>query len=422
MPTTPANPAQALAAIAAMWLSRARTYDDIVQSGTVAAGQAGGGGSTVNWNRTVPEAPAYADELVLQFSLPITLTVPASGSATFSPLAPWCAFQRQLNLGGSNAIPYVSGVPFWLDALTSRRNLDPVDAGSTPVKDPGPDAYSLDGLTPGEVVSNASTTTAATTNYTLVWRERIQLGRNLYGRISPNLYGCIPLGDPDHRPELNMYLGNLVGTHPEDSLFVNATSGTTCVVGTGGATVQAVWDAKSLDILPPGFPALPTPRVLMGLAVESNGSQSIQNAGQIQQIPHRTAQLDQKIFHLLVNGELPIEADYFGLWLTGEQQSARWQYDATLNNFFMYYEKVHKHYGQYLPEGMYVADFIGGDFPEMPRETPYEAIMTPDTAYAAQAIVPPTPSMYTAIRVPSGTSMSGAYVRTYTFGLVNVSY
>ena len=420
--------------LAELFLKYARTYPGIVQIGNVAAGQSGGPVSSVNWNKDVPVAPSWCDAIVAQVTLPISLTLPANSTATVSPYFPYPAFAHNLVLGGAPpfATP-VSGVPFWLDEITSRRAFDPNDNEEADLPAAWRDSsgtagnsltsvgFSLAGLTPGGTVANAGSA-AVTNNYVVTFRYRINLGRSWHNRRKPNLYGMIPLGDPMNRPRLDMYLNPLVGNHPEDNLFQDiAGKGITAAITTGqSASVTLCWESKSLDILPSGV-TVPSPLVGMGLAINSN-PQAIQNAGQINQIQHRAAMLYTKTFHILVNDQAPVDADYFGLWVTGEEQSARWEYDANQANYWKYYDDIHRRYGRYLPQGVLVADYIGGEDPGTPYHTEYEGLMTPDVAYAGMAGIAATPAMYTAARIPNGTTMNGAYVKTYSFGLVSVPF
>lgn len=423
--------------LAQLFLKYARTYPGIVQIGSVAGGAAvnGGATNTVVWNKDVPVAPSWAEAVVLQITVPLSVTIPASSTATLSPYFPWCLFAHNLVLGG--APPFaspISGVPFWLDEITSRHaaydtsDNDPTDipsawrnnAGNT--NNSGTNfAYNLNGLTPGGTIVNSGTA-AVTNTYTLTFRYRINLGRSWHNRQTPNLFGFIPLGDPMNRPRLDMYLNPLVGTHPEDNAIQDlAAKGITANVTNGSNIgVTAVWEAKSLDILPSGV-TVPSPLVGMGLAVNTN-PQAIQNAGQIAQVQHRAAMIYEKTFHLLINNQQPVDADYFGLWVTGEEQSARWEYDANQANLWKYYDDAHRKYGRYLPQGVFVADYVSGEDPTSPYETEYDGLMSPDVTYAAMAGIAATPAMYTALRVPNGVTMSGAYIRSYSFGLVSVPF
>lgn len=219
-----------------------------------------------------------------------------------------------------------------------------------------------------------------------------------------------------------MFLNPIVGTKPEDNAIQDlAAHGITAQIATGqSASVQVCWEAKSLDILPSGI-TVPSPLVGMGLAVNTN-PQAIQNAGQLVQVQHRAAMIYEKTFHLLINNQQPVDPDYFGLWITGEEQSARWEYDANQANMWKYYDDIHRKYGRYLPPGVLVADYVGGEDPRSPYETEYDGLMSPDVTYAGMAGIAATPAMYTAVRVPAAVAMAGAYVRSYSFGLVSVPY
>lgn len=413
--------------LAQLFLQYARTYPGIVLIGNVPAGQSGGAVSSVVWNKDVPVAPSWAEAIVLQVSVPVTVTFPAAGGTmNVSHFLPWNLFAHNLVLGGAPPFAQpISGTAFWLDEITSRFQYDTSDNDPTDIpttwRDTGPSGipFSLNGLTPGGTVVG---TANQVINYVFNYRYRIVLGRSWHNRQAPNLYGMVPLGDPMNRPRLDMYLNPLVGTHPEDNPFQDiANVGITAKITTGlSASVTAVWEAKSLDILPSGV-TVPSPLVGMGLAVNT-APQSIQNAGQIQQVQHRAAMIYEKTLHILVNNQAALEGDYFGLWVTGEEQSARWEYDVNQANFWKYYDDVHRRYGRYLPVGMYVSDYVGGEDPMTPYMTEYDGLMSPDVTYAAMAGIAATPAMYTAIRVPNGTSMNGAYVRTYSFGMVSVPY
>jgi hypothetical protein len=125
---------------------------------------------------------------------------------------------------------------------------------------------------------------------------------------------------------------------------------------------------------------------------------------------------------LLINGQLPLEADYYGLWDDQDVQSSRWNFDAQVNTFQEYFDKFQREYHRYPMLGQYVADFENGLFPEIPSVTPYDALMSPDASYAQAFGVPVTPAMTTSIRMPAGTDPSNPYIRTYAFGLVRVPY
>jgi hypothetical protein len=420
--TTALTPAQAALA----FLKYAKTYDDIVQVGTINSGVSGGATASVNWNREVQTAPSWARAIVVHVSLPISVTLPASSTATISEFLPWAGLSHNLVLGGAPpfAAP-VSGVPFWLDDITNKERYDPSDTGPTEVPaswrytGASTDSYTIGSLVPGGTVVNSGAS-PVTNNYTLQFTYRIRLARSDDNRTNPNMFGYLPLGDPMNRPRLDMYLNPIVGPNPEFNLIQDiANAGITATLSSAGS-VTLVWESKALDILPSGI-SLPSPLVQMGLTVNTSPT-SIQNSGQIVNVPHRAAMIYEKVFHLLTSGQQNIDADYFGLWLTGEQQSARWEYDANLGNFWKYYNDVHRRYRRYLPKGVFVADLVGGETPETPYNSPYNGLMSPDVTYAAVAGVPATPAMQTSIRIPSGVTPSVAYCRTYSFGLVSVPY
>lgn len=237
------------------------------------------------------------------------------------------------------------------------------------------------------------------------------------------MWGMIPLGDPQNRPSFRMQLNSLVGGQPENNLVQDiAAGGATAVVDTGGISIQSNFRSKSYDALPPTVTNLPNPQVQYGFNVTYDNSHTVQNAGLLDYQYQRTAQIYTKMFHTMVNNANAIDMDYFGLWLTEDRQTARWEYDAAAGNFQDYYEHLLAAYKRYLPKGTFIADFESGEVPELPKETPFNALMSPDAKYAQAAGVAPTPNMTTAWRFPAGTAMSGAYVGIYTLGLVTVPY
>ena len=124
----------------------------------------------------------------------------------------------------------------------------------------------------------------------------------------------------------------------------------------------------------------------------------------------------------MINDQLPVQTDYFGLWDDQDEQSARWAYDAARNTLDQYFSKFHRTYRRYPFLGQYLVDMVGGEFPEIPTVSPYMGTMTPDAIYAQIAGLPVTPAMTTAFRYPSDTTMNSAYIRVYSFGLVKVPY
>lgn len=419
------------------FLRFARTQPMPVQIGTLAAGNPGGQATSIlTWNpNNIPEVPGWCSEIDLIFEIPVTLTVGVGVTATMSPLAPYSALSAQMILAGSPEWPSnTSLVPFWLDEITNRgTGFDPYKRGpalATPNQLPGDlttqfdtgllgptFAGGADTILPGGTVAGGGA--GVTRNIVLRGTVRIQLQR-----LRSKMWGMIPLGDPQNRPVLRMQLNSLVGDTAENNLFIQDPSGAgvTAVVGAGGITCYAIFRTKSLDVLPGSVTELPQPVVGMGLNITYDNSWTINNAGAIVYQAQRTAQIYTAIHHLLVNGGVPIRPDYFALWLTQNAQSARWAYDASAGTMQEYYTDMIRRYGRYLPRGHMVADFQNGDFPDIPRETPYNGLMSPDVAYAAAAGVAATPNMSTALRVPAGTVMDGTYVASYSFGLVRVPY
>lgn len=426
------------------FLRYARSQPLPVQVGQIAAGNAGGlATSFVSWNpNNIPEVPAWCSEIDLIISLPVSLTIPAGKSVYMSPWAPYSAFSVQMILAGSPEWPNnTSLVPFWWDEITGAENFDPMGVGPLTVADfdtnatgkitawydrgPAATAPAFGGGTttilPGQTVTNSGTS-AETLHCILQWVSRIR-----YQRKRTKMWGMIPLGDPQNRPVLKLQLNSLLGPNPENNLFQdsNPASGATAAVDTAGVTVYSIFRSKSLDVLPQTVQQMQQPSVQLGLNLTYDNSFSIQNAGAIVWQYQRTAQIYTSIFHGMVNGNsppAPIDLDYFGLWLTQNQASARWAYDASAGTMQDYFSDLFHRYKRYLPKGLYVVDMDNGQVPEIPRETPYNGLMSPDTAYAAAAGVAATPNMATAFRIPTGTTMAGAYAAIYTLGLVRVPY
>lgn len=390
-------------------------------SGTIPAAQSGGvPASNVTFSDVIPEVPAWATAITFEVTLPLALTLPAASSVKVSPYFPYSAVMMGLTLAGSPPWDQMSLAPWYLDDITSSRFFDPAGSGVVPgaesgQADSGPFVYSDGGFAPGGTITNAGGA-PATTNGTATFRVTCRLQRN--PRL---LFGAVPMGDPENRPKLTMQLAALVGPSPEVNAFQDtANAGATCVLS-GPATVSAIITGKSLDTLPPGVGSIPTPEVGMGLAV-TYSTKTQASAGQIFKVKHSAAMLFEKVMHLLVNAEVGQRADYFANWLTGEQQSARVEYDAAQGTFNQYYRDVFRRYRRYLPKGCYVLDEVSGFDPDDPGRDPYDGQQTPDTGYAAEFGLAPTPAWNTALRIPVGTAMNGAYVAVYEFGLVNVPY
>lgn len=396
--------------------------------GNIASGATGGANSPVVWSRVLPVVPRWVEAIQLDVSLPYTITVPTGGTGYVSPFAPYSVIQNRFSIAGSPPWDYVSLVAFYLDEITRKQGFDPqrgtIDQASTF------DRYMFNGLPPQQSdhgpwsfdfgstsLEPGGTLAAGTYTGTLRFTGWIQLQRR-----RSLMFGMVPNGDPQDRPDLEIQLSPLVGPQPENSLIQDpANAGITASL-TGAGTVNATWWSKGLDLLPAGVsPASPT--VGLGWSIGS-ATTSVQNAGQIVQYNHQTSMLYQKIIHILVVNSQVVDADYFGLWLTGEQQNARWEYDAPgLSNFPAYYAMLQRTYQRFLPKGVFVADLVDGEVPFLPQETPYNGAMSPDESYASAFGVPFTPSMATALRIPSSQSISGTtYFRTYTLGMVEVPY
>lgn len=422
---TPDQAAQAAANAVSNFLRIAPKKYRTIQ-GSVAGGLAGGASSTVVWNQQIPIIPAFITAIDYTINLPITLTLgPTTGSATASPLAPYSIFANQLNIGGAPPWPLTELTPWYLDGNLDHIEFDPSYNGFgqnqgffANILDQGPNPNSFPAaIQPNATVTNV-TGSPTNTNYTYAWWMRQQLQRRRHV-----LWGSVPAGDPENRPENIMQMNPLVGgSNPEQNMFVNTAGAGTTAVTNGAATINATYELAYIDLLYPGMQASPQPTVGFGLQLIAFNTTGL-NAGNITPVTHRTAMIYNRIHHLLVNGGLPIRADYFGLWDDQDQQAARWQYDAQVNTFFEYFHKVQKTYRRFFNTGHYFVDMYSGEFPEIASVTPLDALMSPDAQYAALAGVPVTPAMTTALRIPTGTSLvNPTYLRTYSIGLVGVTY
>lgn len=391
--------------------------------GSIASGSSGGSESPVVWAREIPVAPRWLELIELYVKLPYSITVPAGATVYVSPFAPYSVIQNRLTIAGSPPWDQISLVPFYLDFIARRQNFDlsypgPVSTanGGAAQQDDGTWSFDMGNtsLVPGQAITNSGTA-AETITGTLQFTGLIQLQRRRHA-----MFGMIPNGNSDDRPDLELQLSPLVGPQPENSLIQDPSASGATASLTAAGTVIAVYRGKSLDVLPSGV-AVPNPIVGLGWSINSYTT-SVQNAGQVFDIKHRAAMLDQYFWHIVVNDQQPIDADYFGLWLTGESQNARWQYDSSLNNMQSYWQMIQRHYGRYLPKGVFVADLVGGEIPELPGETPFMGAMSPDESYATAFGVKYTPAQATALRIPTGTTMNGAYIRTYASGYVEVPY
>lgn len=422
--------AAAAAAINSFLAIAPRKWTSIV--GSVTGGSGGSNGAVV-WQQQLPIVPAFCTAIDYNVTLPVTLTLGIGNvtttGVTVSPFAPYSAIGNQVTLGGAPPWPMTELTPWYLDHINKHINFDPNYPGYgnnegyfASILDLGPTPNVIGGsgsLNPGASVTN-TTSGATNTNYSWTFKVRQQLQRKKH-----LLWGAIPFGDPENRPYNLTQVNNLLGITPESSLFVNSigpTGGSTnSAVINGSATVKASYELAYIDLLPPGVTSAPKPRVGYALQMVAFNTTGI-NAGTINPITHRTAQIFTSIQHLLINGQLPIQADYFALWDDQDQQSARWAYDAGVNTMTEYFDHFHRNYRHYPLKGQYLVDMEGGAFPEVPSLTPYDALMSPDASYAATFGVPVTPAMTTALRIPSTVTANVPYIKTYDIGLVKVPY
>lgn len=401
-------------AVNAEFLAYAASKPAPVQLGTIASGSSGGGSAVVSFANPVDVVPRWCDEVEVYCELPYTITVPTGATCYVSPFGPYTTLQNKLTIAGSPPWDSISLVPFYLDSLVRNVNYDPDYPGPAPFtiqQDQGPWAFEMGNASiyPGASVA------AGTYTGTMRFTSRIRLQRRL-----STTFGMIPMGSTKDRPKMAMTLSPLVGIEPENNFLQDpANSGATMSLTSAG-TVILVWRSKGLDVLPNGVKP-PEPTVGLGLEIDSYTT-SVQNAGQIVKIPHQAAMLYLYEYHFLVSGQLPVDADYFASLLTGETQNARFIYDASENSFQSYYTMIHDSYKRYLPKGLLVNDLVGGRVPNLPAETPYVAAMASDQGYADAFGIAYTPAMETAMRFPAGTTMTNAYIRTYTFGYVEVPY
>ncbi len=424
------NAQQAIDQQIALFLAYARRQYHLTQVGTIPSGSSGGSAaSQAAFNPTNLEQDAvYIDSIDLFCTLPITLTLPAGSSVVVSPYAPYVAIQSKFTVAGASRFEYISGAPHWLDELTSYEWWDPAmsypssygaisgqfDNGSSQASGWYPNTDGSGAFQPGATISNTATT-GTTVSGTLQFRIRVRLRRR-----RPNLWGCVPAGDPQNLPQLFVQLSALVGTDPTNCLFTSATNGPTAALSSAG-TITAVFPNLSVDVLPAGVP-MPTPLMQMAYAVNYNGSTPIGASGTILPVSFKTDMLYDKIFLLLTNNQLAQAADYFGLWLTQNQSSNRWQFDASQNNYQEYFNQLHATYKRYFPKGALIADMYSGEHPEYPGTSPYKAGMSPDSSYAALVGVPPAPLMTVGFRVPSGTTLTSPKVSVYELGVQRAAY
>ena len=412
--------------------------------GTIATGASGL--QQVTWQQSTPPIiPAYLKAVHLNFQCNINVVLgPANpSSCTISHYAPYSIWSNQLTLGGAPPWPIMELTPWHLDNIACRIDYDDayfglalidsglaaangtnffsaiVDLGQAGWVDtigqatpPTGGATATGNICPGTALSNTTGgATTVTLHCTFNLTIRLQRRRHL-------LWGAVPFGDPENRPNHILQLNNLVGTQPEQNLVTNVV-GTVTAATTGTTTVTAVYELSYIDLLPSGV-NLPEPTVGFGLqVVPSTNTTVAQNV--YATTTHRTAMACTGLHHILVNGQLPVQSNYFALWDDQDPQSARWQFDSNLNSFHQYFVNFLKEKRRPPILGWYLADLENGQFPEIPSVTPLDQIVSADATYAAAFGVAVTPAITTVVRLPGAVSGS-AYVRTYDFGLVKVPY
>ena len=403
--------------------------------GNVASGSAGGATATVVWQQQIPIVPAFCTAIDYDITLPLTYNLTTANGVLVSTYAPYSTISNQITLGGAPPWPLTEMTPWYLDYVAKHVDYDfsypglgafsfltPAalttfaSSGTSKVLDAGPTANQQ--TIPAALTPNSVPTTGAQTP-TLSFRVRQQLQRKRH-----LLWGAIPFGDPENRPYNLMQINPFQGVNPEQTLYVNP--GTAAVWAAtptlaSQATIKATYELAYIDLLPPSMTAVPNPQVGYGLQLIQFSTTGLA-AGTTSPITHRTAMAYTSIHQLLINNQLPVQADYFGLWDDQDQQSSRWNYDGQNNTMSEYFERFHRVYHHYPLLGQYISDFEGGLFPEIPSVTPYDAIMSPDQSYAQAFGVPVTPAMTTSIRIPSAVTAITPYIRTYAFGFVRVPY
>jgi hypothetical protein len=439
MTTTMGSGTQQAAAAAAVqainsFLSVAPTkYTAIL--GSVASPNAGGATANVIWQSQIPIVPAFCTAIDYDITLPISYTLTTANGVVVSPFAPYSTISNQITLGGAPPWPLTEMTPWYLDYVAKHVDYDfsypglgnfsflqPgaltsfASSGTSKVLDAGPTGNQQ--TIPAALTPNSVPTTGAQTP-TLIFRVRQQLQRKRH-----LLWGAVPFGDPENRPNNLMQINPFQGINPEQVLLVNP--GTAAVFGAAptlasAATIKASYELAYIDLLPPSMTSVPNPQVGYGLQLIQFSTTGLA-AGTNSPITHRTAMAYTSIHQLLINGQLPLQADYFGLWDDQDQQSSRWNYDNQNNTMSEYFERYHRVYHHYPLLGQYISDFEGGLFPEIPSVTPYDAVMSPDASYAQAFGVPVTPAMTTTLRINSGVVASNPYIRTYAFGFVRVPY
>ncbi len=426
---TQASAAAAATAAINNFLSVAPTkYTAIL--GMVASGSAGGATANVIWQQQIPIVPAFCTAIDYEITLPLQFTATTVNGAIISPFFPYSIIANQITLGGAPPWPLTELTPWYLDYVSKHVDYDfqypglgnfsylapgtPATPG-TGILDAGPSAN----IIPAAVLPNtALTTTAFASTIQFKARQQLQRKRHL-------LWGAIPMGDPENRPNNLTQILPFQGVNPEQTMITQVGASapvfSTAPTLSAQATIKATYELAYIDLLPPSMTAVPNPQVGYGLQLVQFSTTGLAS-GTVQPITHRTAMAYTSIHQLLINNSQPLRADYYGLWDDQDQQSSRWNFDAQNNTFTEYFDRFHRIYHHYPLGGQYLADFEGGLFPEIPSVTPYDAIMSPDASYAAAFGVPVTPAMTTSLRMPAATTAVTPYVRNYAFGLVRVPY
>ncbi len=393
--------------------------------GTIPSGSAGGNVANVSWQQTLAAEPAYITRADYYVSMTIELTLPANGSATFSPYAPYSLFNQQYSIGGTTPWSALSMLAFYLDDNRFTVNTDENYPGLgdnsgffANILDLGSFSTVLGGagsLTPGQTVTN-STTAPVTNTYTFSF----VLPQRLQRRMS-NLWGAIPLGDASYEVVNQLQLNPLVGTDPTLAAFINATSGTTATTGSQ-TTVTAIYTTRSLNSsVQVSNAALPKPSVGFGMQINQN-KRSITTGGAWLYSAHTTGMLYTYIAEVFVNDGSPVQMSGMAIGPTQKIQGARTIYEDTQNTLNLYWTRYHRVHGRYPLDGVIEWDLERGDYPPIVSVTPFVGYMTPNDVYSGLFGVPATPAMATFYKPGSNLTLTNASVWDYTYGLVEVGY
>ncbi len=424
----PGTPA-ALSAECLPWLTLARDTPEIVLVGTITGPTAGGSLANTVWQSDIPKVSRWASEFDLFIQEEIAVTVPAGGGFTPSRLFPFNSVLVKLKFGGATYFDFISAHEFYLDEITNRVNRDPSyrgigdasnSGGVSQYQDDGGSQFDLGGLTPGVAVNN-TTTASTTTNYTVTYRVKIQLQR-----FRDNCIGMIPLGDPGNRPAVSVQLAPIVGAREDQSPLQDtggaggATFGVTAQT-VGSVQVINVIRSKAIDTLEPGQTATP-PTVGYALFVNQKDT-TIGSANSLTPVWMQENGIYLKVNVLTLAANSLVRNNYFSVWDDESQKTARSEYDASINNFADKFRDYQARYGRYLPFGVDVVDNVGGEDPNDPMLTPYDALMTDSVPLAAIWDLMPTPNMQIVTRLPSGTATTAfTGISTCSFTLQEATY